>query len=75
MKHKRTGGVDMADKQAASKFRKLREKRGLTITDVARKLGLSHTAVSKWDSGEGYPRMKRLQELSRVLKCKPADLI
>lgn len=65
----------MANAKTATKFKKLREKQGLTIMDVARKLGLSHTAVSKWDNGVGYPRITRLAELSKILKCKPADLI
>lgn len=65
----------MANEQAATKFRRLREKRGLSIMDVAKKMGLSHTAVSKWDNGMGHPRITRLVELSKILKCKPADLI
>lgn len=58
-----------------TKFSKMREKRGLTVMDVARSLGISHTAVNKWDKGQGYPKTGRLAEVAKVLKCKPGDLI
>jgi len=62
-------------KQRSSNFRKFRKKQGLTLVDVAKKMGVSHTAVSRWDNGTGYPKIKRLPKLARILGCKPADLI
>lgn len=56
--------------RCVSKFsetlKKLREARGLTYTDIARVVGISRQAVSKWESGDS--KNIRLDHLEAVCK-------
>ena len=45
---------------------KLRKKCGLTQAQLAARLNISDKAVSRWESGIGYPEITQLPELSRV---------
>ena len=44
------------------KLRQLRKSRGLTQEELADALYVSRTAVSKWESGRGYPGIDSLKE-------------
>ena len=57
------------------KLQKLRKSRGLTQEELAEKLFVSRTAVSKWESGRGNPGIDSLQELSRFFSVTIDDLI
>lgn len=57
------------------KLQQLRKSRGLTQEDLAEALFVSRTAVSKWESGRGYPNIDSLKELSRFFSVKIDDLI
>ena len=46
------------------KLQMLRNSRGLTQEELAEKLYVSRTAVSKWESGRGYPSIASLKELA-----------
>jgi len=46
------------------KLQQLRKSRGLTQEELAQALYVSRTAVSKWESGRGYPSIDSLRELS-----------
>ena len=50
----------------AYRFREAREKAGLSTLQVAKRIGVSQPAVSKWDSGAKCPSLDTL--------CKLADL-
>ena len=39
------------------KIQELRKQKGLTQEELAEKLYVSRTAISKWESGRGYPRI------------------
>ena len=45
---------------------KLRKKSGLTQAQLARLLNISDKAISRWESGIGYPEITQLPELARV---------
>ena len=47
------------------KLQELRKGKGLTQEELAERLFVSRTAVSKWESGRGYPSIDSLRELSR----------
>lgn len=47
------------------KLQELRKKRGLTQEELADTLHVSRTAVSKWESGRGYPNIDSLKDLAR----------
>ena len=57
------------------KLQELRKSRGLTQEELAEALFVSRTAVSKWESGRGYPNIDSLKELSRFFSVKIDDLI
>lgn len=47
------------------KLQELRKHRGLTQEELAEALFVSRTAVSKWESGRGYPGIDSLKEISK----------
>ena len=47
------------------KLQELRKARSLTQEQLAEALYVSRTAVSKWESGRGYPSIDSLREVSR----------
>lgn len=49
------------------KLHELRKNRGLTQEELAEALFVSRTAISKWESGRGYPSIDSLKEISSFL--------
>ena len=47
------------------KLQELRKNRGLTQEELAEALYVSRTAISKWESGKGYPSIDSLKEISK----------
>lgn len=54
---------------------KLRREKGLTQKELAEKLGLSNTAISKWETGCNLPDISMLGPLSEVLEIDVMELI
>lgn len=57
------------------KLRELRKARSLTQEELAQALYVSRTAVSKWESGRGYPNLDSLKELSGFFSVSLDELI
>ncbi len=57
------------------KLQELRKSRGLTQEELAKELYVSRTAVSKWESGRGYPNIESLKELSHYFSVSIDELI
>lgn len=57
------------------KLRELRTARSLTQEELAKAIYVSRTAVSKWESGRGYPNIDSLKELSRFFSVSIDELI
>ena len=57
------------------KLQELRKSRGLTQEELAEALYVSRTAVSKWESGRGYPSIDSLKELSSYFSVTIDDLL
>lgn len=57
------------------KLQELRKARSLTQEQLAEALYVSRTAVSKWESGRGYPSIDSLRELSRFFRVPIDELI
>jgi len=53
----------------------LREQKGLTQADIARELGVTPAAVSKWENGSSKPRVEVLFRLAKILGVKPEELM
>lgn len=57
------------------KLQELRKSNGLTQEELAQALYVSRTAVSKWESGRGYPNIDSLREISRFFSITIDELI
>ncbi len=57
------------------KLQELRKNKGLTQEELAESLYVSRTAVSKWESGRGYPNIESLKELSRFFSVSIDELL
>lgn len=57
------------------KLQELRRNRGLTQEELAEALFVSRTAVSKWESGRGYPSIDSLKEISNFFSVTIDDLL
>jgi transcriptional regulator with XRE-family HTH domain len=50
------------------------ENRGVRATDLARRLKITDSAVSRWRSGTGVPSMDAALRLGKILNVDPARL-
>lgn len=57
------------------KLQALRKSRGLTQEELAEALFVSRTAISKWESGRGYPSIDSLKEISSYFSVSIDDLL
>ena len=57
------------------RLQELRKSKGLTQEELAEKLFVSRTAISKWESGRGYPSLDSLKEIARFFSVTIDDLI
>lgn len=57
------------------KLQELRKNKGLTQEELAEKLYVSRTAVSKWESGRGYPNIESLKEISTFFSVSIDELL
>ena len=53
----------------------LRREKGLTQKCVAEKLGISPKAVSKWETGNGFPDISLISELSKIFGVDISKLL
>lgn len=57
------------------KLQELRRQKGLTQEELAEALYVSRAAISKWESGRGYPNIDSLKEISRFFSITIDDLL
>ena len=57
------------------KLQQLRHARGLTQEELAEKLFVSRTAISKWESGRGLPSIDSLKTISLFFSVSLDDLL
>ena len=57
------------------KLQKLRSDEGLTQEELAEKLFVSRTAISKWESGRGYPSIDSLKAIAKHFHVTIDELI
>lgn len=56
-------------------IRALREKAGLTQWQLAERLNVSDKAVSKWETGKGYPDITLLAPIAAAFRISVAELL
>ena len=57
------------------KLQELRKRKGVTQQELADSLYVSRTAVSKWESGRGYPSIESLKALARFFSVTVDELL
>ena len=57
------------------KLQELRKQRGLTQEELAEKLYVSRTAISKWESGRGYPNIESLKAIAKFFSVTVDELL
>lgn len=50
----------------SEKLQLIRKNKGLTQEELAEKLSVSRQAVAKWESGQGYPEITNLIQISNL---------
>ena len=57
------------------KLQELRKNEGLTQEELAQQLYVSRTAVSKWESGRGYPNIDSLKAIAKYFSVTVDELL
>ena len=57
------------------KLCELRKSKGLTQEELAKDLFVSRTAISKWESGRGYPSIDSIKEISKYFFISIDELL
>ena len=57
------------------KLQKLRKQKGLTQEELAEVLFVSRTAISKWESGRGYPNIESLKAIAKFFSVTVDELL
>ena len=57
------------------KLQELRKQKGLTQEELAEALYVSRTAISKWESGRGYPNIDSLKTISKFFSVTIDELL
>lgn len=57
------------------KLQELRKQRGITQEALAKELFVSRTAISKWESGRGYPNIDSLRAIARFYEVTVDELL
>ena len=65
---------DMNEK-FVDRFKALRLKKGATLSDIARSLGVTPQSVQQWESGRHDPRGKRVSQLAKYFGVSEAYLL
>lgn len=58
-----------------AKLQELRKRKGLTQEELAEALFVSRTAVSKWESGRGYPSIDSLKAIGKFFSVTVDELL
>ena len=56
-------------------IKKLRERKDLTQADLAERLHVSDKAISKWETGKGYPDITMIEPIAETLGISVAELL
>jgi len=56
-------------------IKKFREEKGLTQSELAEKLAVSDKAVSRWETGRGYPDISLLEQICTCLGVSVCELL
>lgn len=63
------------DEAFGDRLQRLRTSAGLSLGEVAKRMGVSAPSVSGWEKGRGRPTRGRIVKLAAILGVPPADLL
>ena len=75
--------IDLSQKEAntmdryvtGAVIRRLRERKKMTQDELAEKICVSGKAVSKWETGQGFPDISLLEPLAQALDISVIELL
>ena len=62
-------------KTARCNMRAERARKGLTIEQVGKAIGVHPNAISRWENGESFPTASNLIALCNLYECSPEYLL
>lgn len=65
----------MMNNNLSENLKKIRKDNNLSQEQLAEKLGVSRQAISKWESGQAYPEMDKIIQLSKMFDLNIDDLL
>ncbi len=66
--------LEVVKNDFSEKLQLIRKNRGLTLEELAEKLSVSRQAVAKWKSGQVYPEITNLIQISNLLDAGSAEV-
>jgi transcriptional regulator with XRE-family HTH domain len=57
------------------RLRRLRQQQGLTLRGLAKKVGVTATALHAWENGRRNPKLEHLQAFANAFKLTRAELL
>ena len=63
------------EKLSGERMKKIMDEKGISITEVSKRIGISYEAVSKWIKGKSFPEANNLFLLSRILDVAVDELV
>ena len=57
------------------KLKELRQQKGITQEELAKALYVSRTAISKWESGRGYPNIDSMRAIAKFFSISLDELL
>lgn len=67
--------ADGFKKAFAERLKKLREKKGLTVQQLADQSGVTHGTIHRWENGENSPVSEKLFAVAEVLETSVSSLL
>ena len=60
---------------AKNRIRELREAAGLSVRAAAKRLGVSHVSLGRYESGEVKPRVGAIIEMAKAYKVSQEEVV
>lgn len=65
----------VTDEAFGARLRRLRNRAGLSLAEVAKRMGVSAPSVSGWENGRARPKRGRMAKLAAILCVPTSDLL
>ena len=65
----------MDTKNVGKNIARLRERAGMTQTQLADRLGLAQASIAQWENGTTEPRLGKLDAIAEALGCQIDELL